>query len=80
VRVSCRVWDQYGEFVFKAQVRFEWRLPSGQLVRRAQTDLSALAHSNLSAPVVRSGQRIVVYVRVLYKNAWRSRGIAFWTS
>lgn len=79
MRVSCRVWDQYGEFVYKAQVRFEWRLPSGRVVRRAQTDLSALAHSRLTPPALPSGERVVVYVRVLYKTAWRSRGIAFWT-
>jgi hypothetical protein len=80
VRVSCRVWDQYGEFVYKAHVRFEWRLPSGRLVRVAHTDLSALAHSRLTVPTLRSGERVVVYVRVLYKNAWRSRGIAFWAA
>lgn len=78
--VSCRVWDQYGEFVLKARVRFEWRLPSGQLVRVGRTSISALAHSRLAVPKLPAGQRVVVYVRVHYKNAWRSRGIAFWAT
>lgn len=80
MRVSCRVWDQYGEFVYRADVRFEWRLPSGRRDRVVRTDLSALAHSRLTVPALPTGERVVVYVRVLYKNAWRSRGIAFWVA